>query len=225
MRLASSTRFPSSRWPSVGADDAPCRDGRAGVTIDSPGLGRASLRRWLFVAVALVGGCAVRTPTRTTSLPSRVPPVRCADAVEGQWEGQAYVPALGEWTRLSLAIRRSREDPNRLTGEIVARYWLDDGRHSEPPRCEPGTYDRAVRMAAEGLARGNLIEFTGTALRHAEAPCGSAAPPGSYAHDRIVGTIDPSGTEMRALDNDGDAAVDAPITLWRVACAATAAQP
>lgn len=185
----------------------------------------ASSPTCLFLTLALTGGCATRTLAPMRSLPSRLPPMRCADSVEGQWEGQVYLPTLSEWTRLSLTIRRSPEDPNRLTGEMSARYWLDDGHHEALPRCEAGTYDRAVRMSAEGIARGNQIEFAGTALRPVEAPCGGAATPGSYALDRIVGTLEPSGTEMRALDNDGDAAADVPITLWRVACATTAARP
>lgn len=174
-------------------------------------------RAWLFAVALTVGACAARTTTVVR--PPRTPPVRCADPVEGSWEGEAFLPAFDQWTRLRLEVRRDPRDPARLTGEIVSRYWSADASGTDPPRCSLDSYDRTVRMAAEGRAQGQRFEFAGTSWRAERAACGAAAAPGSYALDRLVGTLDPSGLQIRAVDADGDRAVEAGFTFWRAECA------
>lgn len=169
---------------------------------------------------ALVVGCSATT--LTVARAPRFTPMPCADPVEGSWEGAAFVPELREGVRLSLRIRRVAGDPSRLTGEIISRYWSGDAAQVNPPRCEPGAFDRSVRMSAEGTLRGNWFEFEGRDWRSERAYCGTAAAPNSYAIDHLIGAVDPSGIRIRAVDNDGDRAVNAELTFWRSRCTADA---
>ncbi len=145
------------------------------------------------------------------------PPATCKDPVEGLWMGLKYVAPLYQWYNYTLEIHRDKEDPNKLTGEVLAKFWDGTSQQEKPPACKPALMFVTVAQPAKGKYKDGLVDFGGTSWSLKENHC----PPGRYVRyntDHFSGKIDPTIQEFQSVNNDGGVAVNDPIVLRRIKC-------
>lgn len=144
------------------------------------------------------------------------PPADCKDPVAGVWQSHMYNEMYQEWSRFTLTIRRSADDPAALAGEMVNESWYGPPTESVRGPCL-GRMQYLVSLNATGTYVDGRIDFWGIDWKMEEALCGVDGGFG-YNLDHFSGQIDPDLQEFQSIANDGGRYINVPTVFRRVSC-------
>lgn len=175
----------------------------------------ASVRRALIVlALALLCGVPIASGDLVDRAGQPPPPAdqECGgDRVAGVW--RARNRRYG-WTWIStLTIERVPGDANAIRGRMSMTWWTGGGR--PPPPCSQGQEAYHVTQPAVGRVDGLRVDLRATSYVVDRILCGG---PQSYNADHFTGSIDANASIFRAVNNDGEQAVNNPYLFRRVRC-------